>query len=98
MALTSDDVQLIGEEMVKVLEPVYKQLDKVGGELNKIDGRLEIMERKQDAQTADILDLQTKADVTNDRFVRLEEKMTQRDAEHEKDIQVIKKHLGLFPN
>lgn len=86
--MNDKDLKKIGDEMIRVLQPVYEQLD-------GIEEKLDRMEQKQDVHTADIIELQKKADLTNDRFVRFEEKLTVHIKEDRKEHSEIRGHIGL---
>ena len=64
--MKDEDFKQIGDEFVRVLTPVYEQLD-------RMEQKQDTMEQKLDAHTADIMELQRKADITNDRLIRLYE-------------------------
>lgn len=100
--MADEDLIKIGDQMVKVLEPVYEELDEIKNKLNHPERGLGSINDKLDAQTADIMELQKKANVTNDRFVgleqtidRLEVKIDQYMGANRKELSEIRKHTGL---
>lgn len=54
MALTAEDLRLIGEVMDEKLEPVYDRLDKMDGRIEVLTLRQELTEKKLDALKFDL--------------------------------------------
>lgn len=54
MALTAEDLRLIGEVMDEKLEPVYDRLDKIDGRFEVLTLRQELTEKKLDALKFDL--------------------------------------------
>lgn len=54
MALTAEDLRLIGEVMDEKLEPVYDRLDKMDGRFEVLTLRQELTEKKLDALKFDL--------------------------------------------
>lgn len=81
--MNDKDFKKIGDEMVKVLEPVYEQLDR--------------MEKKQDAHTAEIIQLQAESGAIKDKVTSIDEKLTNHIDQEREGVDEIRGHIGLQP-
>ncbi|MDO8498205.1 MAG: hypothetical protein Q7S44_00205, partial [bacterium] len=91
MALTKNDIVLIGDEMVRALEPVYKDLDGMKKNLSGLRKDVTELREDVDAVRVDVIDLQSKAGSIKDQLVGINEKLD----ENRKTIRQIKRHVGL---
>lgn len=98
MTLTSDDIIQIGDVMVKALEPVYEDLDELKKDMKGVKKTLaehtKILDEhtdKIDALTLDMIELQDDVKIIKDQSTGIGEELQF----HKKDIQKIKRHVGL---
>ncbi len=94
MALTKKDILLIGDEMVRVLEPVYQDMGAMKADIKTIKGQIGELTDKVDALTGDMIDLQNMAGATKDQLVGIQAIIT----DDRRDIKLLKKHTGLSLN
>jgi hypothetical protein len=74
MALTGDDIKLIGNEMVRLLEPVYEDLDEIKKTLRQHSVTLEEHGEKIDALTLEIHEVKQELGGGKDVFSAFKDK------------------------
>lgn len=88
--LTKDDVQMIGEEMVKILEPVYSDLDSLKKDMEVVKRTLNEHTDKIDALTVDMHQVQDELGVIKDDIREIK-------WNHRRDLNEVRQHIGLSP-
>lgn len=86
--MTSDDIVKIGEEMVRVIEPVYKQLDKIESTQNEHTNKI-------DALIADMVQLQDEIGVIKDDYKNIKRELKNFNDHNQKEHDEIKKYVRM---
>lgn len=81
--MNDKDLKKIGDEMVKVLDPVYKQLDRI--------------ENKQTALAGDMIQVQAESGIIKDKVTAIDEKLTEHIDRERKELNKVRTHVGMPP-